>query len=88
MSDIGIRLEIPVPLENGTLLRVEAVDRLMLGEVCRSAAFGDHYHVGLMLSHSLPALTDLQKLNWALSDEEQPVEGSASFVPARRVPRR
>ena len=72
MSDIGLRLEVPAPLENGTLLKVQARDRLMLGEVCRSAAFGEHYHIGLILSHSLPALTDLQKLHWAISEEDDP----------------
>ena len=66
MSGSGLRVEVPLPIPCGASVRVETADTLMLGDVCRCEPRGDRYAVGLMLSHSLDRLLDLERLNRAL----------------------
>jgi hypothetical protein len=71
MSGSGLRLRLPVPIPCGAPVKVEAGDMLILGEVVRceaahGAPAGTTYAVGVHLSHSLVALSDLGRLNRAL----------------------
>jgi len=77
MSGSGLRVEVPLPLPCGASVRVETTDLLMLGEVCRCQPRGDAYEVGMMLTHSLAALLDLERLNRALMGEDRPVRSPA-----------
>ncbi len=71
MSGSGLRVTLALPIPCGAPVKVEAGDMLMLGEVVRCEAMegepaGTMYAVGVHLSHSLAALSDLGRLNRAL----------------------
>jgi hypothetical protein len=90
MSGSGLRLRLPLPIPCGAPVKVEAGDMLMLGEVVRCEATDDEsagstYAVGVHLSHSLAALSDLGRLNRALLGRDMASPGDvAETVRGRR----
>lgn len=63
VSGSGLRLRTPLPMPCGAMVRVDASEMLMLGEVCRCDPERDAYVVGIELSHSLAGLSQLDRLN-------------------------
>jgi hypothetical protein len=63
ISDRGLRLRIAQPVAAGTLIKVEAREARMLGEVVRCVAIDGAYHVGVHLFQSLTGAFDLSRLN-------------------------
>jgi hypothetical protein len=74
MSGSGLRLELSLPLPCGAPVKLETNDVLMLGEVVRCEPLGQSYSVGLSLSHSLAALSELERLNRALLGHDAEVD--------------
>jgi hypothetical protein len=74
MSGSGLRLRLPMPIPCGAPVKLETDDMLMLGEVVRCEPQGQSYSVGLSLSHSLAALSDLERLNRALLGPDAEVD--------------
>jgi hypothetical protein len=85
MSGSGLRLKLPIPIPCGAPVKLESDDMLMLGEVVRCEPQGQSYSVGLSLSHSLAALSELERLNRALLGHDAEVDMSVrESVRARR----
>jgi hypothetical protein len=74
MSGSGLRVKLPLPIPCGAPVKLETNDMLMLGEVVRCEALGQFYSVGLALSHSLAALSELERLNRALLGHDAEVD--------------
>lgn len=74
MSGSGLRLKLPLPIPCGVPVKLEADDMLMLGEVVRCEPQGQSYSIGLSLSHSLAALSELERLNRALLGHDAEVD--------------
>lgn len=70
ISDRGLRLRIAQPVAAGTLIKVEAREARMLGEVVRCVAIDGAYHVGVHLFQSLTGAFDLSRLNNGLLLED------------------
>lgn len=85
MSGSGLRLRLPLPIPCGAPVKVEADDMLMLGEVVRCEPLGQSYSIGLSLSHSLAALSELERLNRALLGHDAEVDMAVrEFVRGKR----
>jgi hypothetical protein len=56
-----MRLLVDRALPPGSLVKVEAEDALLLGEVCYSLASNPGFEVGVQLQHSLIGLRELAK---------------------------
>jgi len=63
ISDRGLRLRVAQPIAAGALVKVEAREARMLGEVVRCVAIDGAYHVGVHLFQSLTGAFDLSRLN-------------------------
>jgi hypothetical protein len=74
MSGSGLRIKLALPIPCGAPVKLETEDMLMLGEVVRCEALGQSYSVGLSLSHSLVALSELERLNRALLGHDAEVD--------------
>lgn len=74
MSGSGLRLKLPLPIPCGAPVKLETDDMLMLGEVVRCEQQGQSYSIGLSLSHSLAALSELERLNRALLGHDAEVD--------------
>ncbi len=74
MSGSGLQLKLPLPIPCGAPVKLETADMLMLGEVVRCEPQGQSYSVGLSLSHSLAALSELERLNRALLGPDAEVD--------------
>jgi hypothetical protein len=75
LSGSGLRLLSPRPLPSGALVKIEAPNRLVLGEVLRSDPAGDAFTLGVKVKHFLGHLADLDRLNrqiQGLQNEEVP----------------
>jgi len=70
VSGKGMKVCLPLPVAAGTPVQVETEELLYLGEACYSEPVEGGYIVGLILSHSLTALAELDRLNKALIAEE------------------
>lgn len=67
-ADIA-QLTAAVEIPPGTAVQIEIGDRLLLGEVQASEPGPDGFVLGVRVSHSLNALSELQRLNRALLGE-------------------
>jgi hypothetical protein len=76
VSGKGMKVRLPLPVAVGAPVQVETDDSLFLGEASYSEAVEGGYIVGLILSHSLTALAELDRLNRALIDEESKTPNS------------
>lgn len=85
MSGSGLRLKLPLPIPCGAPVKLETDDMLMLGEVVRCEPLDQSYAVGLSLSHSLAALSELERLNRALLGHDAEVDMAVrEFIRSRR----
>ena len=66
MSGSGLQLTLSLPIPGGALVKVESGEMLMLGEVVRCEPSASGYAIGVHLSHSLAALSDLKHSNQVL----------------------
>lgn len=69
ISGTSLTIKLPSAVGIGTAVKVEAWDRLMLGEVVRCEPAGEGFRLALKLSHSLRGLLALEKLSHALTGE-------------------
>ena len=67
-----MKLSLPIPC--GAPVKLETDDMLMLGEVVRCEPLGQSYSIALSLSHSLAALSELERLNRALLGHDAEVD--------------
>jgi hypothetical protein len=77
ISGSAVRLELPSELAAGSPVMVTGIDILLLGEVSGSIATAHGFEVAVVVSQSLTALSELDRLNRALlgmdsSREEKP----------------
>jgi hypothetical protein len=70
ISDRGLRLRIPQPIPVGTVIKADAGQIRMLGEVLRCVEVNGAYHVGVQLFNSLSGATEINRLNRQLLQEE------------------
>jgi hypothetical protein len=67
MSGKGLRLRLPFAVSCGSPIKVEAPELMLLGEVCHCQPDQEGFTVGLMVLHSLTALSDLEEMRRSLS---------------------
>ena len=85
ISGSGLRLKLPMPIPCGAPVKLETEDMLMLGEVVRCEPLGQSYSIGLSLSHSLAALSELERLNRALLGHDAEVDMAVrEFIRSKR----
>jgi hypothetical protein len=70
-----MRLLVDRALSPGSLVKVEAEDVLLLGEVCYSLASNPGFEVGLQLQHSLIGLRELARRRTSLLLENEVAAG-------------
>jgi hypothetical protein len=70
ISDRGLRVRIPQQIPAGTVIKADAGQIRMLGEVVRCVEVNGAYHVGVQLFNSLSGATELNRLNRQLLQEE------------------
>jgi hypothetical protein len=75
LSGRGMRLLVDRALSPGSLVKVEAEDVLILGEVCYSLASNPGFEVGLELQHSLIGLRELARRRTSLLLENEVAAG-------------
>ena len=63
----GVRLESPLRIATGSLVKVEWQDTLLLGEVLYSQSAGSSTVLGIELTRALYGLSELQRLNSSLT---------------------
>jgi hypothetical protein len=71
MSDGGMRIVSPVPVNYQAAVQIRAGDFLLLGEVIRSQVLDGCHLLVIKLQHSLDSLGDLRRLNRALRWEDR-----------------
>lgn len=69
ISGSGLSLLSPRPLPCGTMVKVQGLSRLVLGEVIRSEPEGDSFNIGLKVKHVLDKPSGLEPLNRKLLGE-------------------
>jgi hypothetical protein len=70
MSEQGMRLESPGPVDAGQAVKIDAGDAMFLGEVCYCAPMESRgYYVGVVTTQCLSGLRSLQHLIEALKPE-------------------
>jgi hypothetical protein len=69
ISGTSLTMLLPSAVGPGAMVKVEARDMLMLGEVVRCEMADEGFRLALKLSHSLRGLRALEKLNRALTGE-------------------
>lgn len=74
VSGDGMLIRLPRALAADALVKVEASDMLLLGEVVRCETDGRDFRVALTIRHSLQNLQDLENLNRALLGYEEAKE--------------
>jgi hypothetical protein len=70
ISDRGLRVRVPQPVPAGTVIKADAREIRMLGEVMRCVPVDGAYHLGVQLFNPLSATSDLNRLNRQLLQEE------------------
>jgi hypothetical protein len=70
ISDRGLRVRVPQPVPAGTVIKADASEMRMLGEVMRCVPVDGAYHLGVQLFNALSATSDLNRLNRQLLQEE------------------
>jgi hypothetical protein len=63
LSGSGLKVLSRRPLPCGSLVKVQGLNRLMLGEVLRSDPEGDSFSIGIKVKHVLDKPSDLEHLN-------------------------
>jgi hypothetical protein len=71
LSSSALKIAVPVAIPCGALVKAEAFETLLLGEVCRCEQAADGFQVVLQVSHSLNSLSELERLNTALWGQDQ-----------------
>ncbi|HWZ34305.1 MAG TPA: hypothetical protein VNX18_23365 [Bryobacteraceae bacterium] len=71
ISGSAVRLELPSELAAGSPVMVTGADILLLGEVSGSIATAHGFEVAVVVSQSLTALSELDRLNRALLGAER-----------------
>lgn len=85
MSGSGMLMKVPHPLKADTLVRIEASNMLLLGEVAHCEPHATGFRVGILIRHSLQNLKALQNLNQALLESEgQPCQEPADALVSRK----
>lgn len=87
VSGDGMLIRLPRALPAEALVRVEASNMLLLGEVVRCETEGHEFRAALTIRHSLQNLQDLENLNRALlgyenapEPEDSPVQAAAPIM--------
>jgi PilZ domain len=62
----GVLLRTPQPIALGTAVRIDGIDILLLGEVCRCEQGREESRVAVQVRHCLAGLRELERLNHAL----------------------
>jgi hypothetical protein len=70
ISNRGLRLRVPQPVPPGTLIKADARETRMLGEVLRCVQIDGAYHLGIRLFQPLTGASDLSRLNRHLLQED------------------
>ncbi len=70
ISDHGLRLRVAQPIPAGAIVKVDAREVPLLGEVVRCVPIDGAHHVGVHLFQSLTGAFDLSRLNNRLLLEE------------------
>ena len=73
LSGSGMRVALPTAIPVNTLVRIEAPDLLLLGEVCWTRQVDGGCELGLKLQHALTGLDELERLNRGLWQEFAPL---------------
>jgi len=78
----GIRLESPLSISAGSLIKVEWQDTLLLGEVLYSQSAGSSTVLGIELTRALYGMSELRRLNANLTGATQGAAGRQADVVA------
>jgi hypothetical protein len=62
LSGSGLKVLSRRPLPCGSSVKVQGLNRLMVGEVLRSDPEGDSFNIGIKVKHVLDKLSDLEQL--------------------------
>jgi len=71
MSGSGMRILSPYPVAYQAVVKVQAGDLLLLGEVVRVEMCEQGYMVALKLEHAVNLMGDLYRLNQSLREEQK-----------------
>lgn len=82
----GVRLESPIFLKVGSLVKIEWKDTLLLGEVLYTQAAGSINILGVELTRALYGMAELKRLNSSLTGATQVVGGRQSDPATAPVP--
>jgi hypothetical protein len=69
VSGSGLKILSPRPLPCGAQVKIQGLNRLMVGEVLRSEPEGDSFAIGFKVNHVLNQLSDLEALHRQPSGE-------------------
>ena len=68
LSGRELLLRIPLHAPCGSVVRIEGLDTMLLGEICRSEPSGEQWRVAILIRHSLKGLAELERLSRALTE--------------------
>ncbi len=83
-SGRGLRIAVPQRLAPGTLLRLDCVNCILLGEVTRSSADQGQPLIGVRIEHVLANLSELATLRDSLAEAAVTDRRAASVSPGVR----